>query len=414
MKLPISRNVIQNKIVTTISIAELLRLMGRSGVWVFIPIFLLKVRTIPYIDIGMLFVLSGIAAIPVSIFGGNLIDKVGRRKIALLLPPMLSIIFFVMFLGINFHLSNYYIYIPFVLFAAVATLQSVADMVIVTDCTNDIERIDAFSLTRIGANIGFSLGPALSGFVITYNYAILPLIPLLSESLGFYLFYKYINYNEAPPQSEKSLISFPRGDSRFLIISVLLSLAFFVTGPWAYILNQFLSGIDSIPNYIIGLLFATNGVVVVTLQLPVNRLFYRMGDMTRVAAGLLIYAATFAVFGITKNISLLFLDVVFLTIGENVISPPMTSVIGRIAPEGRRGEYYGGFSLLSNFVSPLSPIVYEAMLAYFYRSPILLWGAIGMICVVLAVVIPLTKRSWNYQETTTFSRIDQAPGGKAG
>ncbi|MCL6002182.1 MAG: MFS transporter [Candidatus Thermoplasmatota archaeon] len=413
MKLPISRDVVQNKIVMTISIAELLRLMGRSGVWVFIPIYLMEVRSIPYIDIGILFVLSGVAAIPVSIFGGNLIDRVGRRKIALLLPPMLSVIFFVMFLGMYFDLSNVYVYTTFVLFAAVATLQSVADMVIVTDSTRDAERIDAFSLTRIGANVGFSLGPAISGFVVSYNYAILPLIPLISESLGFYLFYKYINYNEAPPQVEKSLISFPRGDNRFLIISTLLSLAFFTTGPWAYILNQFLSGIDLIPNYVIGLLFATNGAVVVTTQLHINRLFYKMDDMTRVSAGLLIYAATFAVFGLTKSIALLFIDVVFLTIGENVISPPMTSVIGRIAPDGRRGEYYGGFSLLSNFVSPFSPIAYEAMLAYFYKSPLLLWGAIGMICVALAVVIPLTRKSWNYQETT-LSRTDQVPGGKAG
>ncbi|MCL5874411.1 MAG: MFS transporter [Candidatus Thermoplasmatota archaeon] len=413
MKLPISKDVVQNKIVTTISIAELLRLMGRSGVWVFIPIYLLEVRSIPYIEIGILFVLSGIAAIPVSIFGGNLVDRVGRRKIALLMPPMLAVLFFVMFLGINFNLSNLYIYSSFVLFAAVATLQSVVDMVIVTDSTNDIDRIDAFSLTRIGANVGFSLGPAISGFVVSYNYAILPLIPLISESLGFYLFYKYINYNEAPPQAEKSLISFPRGDNRFLMISILLSLAFFATGPWAYILNQFLSKIDLIPNFIIGLLFATNGAVVVGLQLPVNRLFYKTDDMKRVAVGLLIYAATFVVFGITRNIALLFLDVVFLTIGENVISPPMTSVIGRIAPEGRRGEYYGGFSLLSNFVSPFSPIVYAAMLAFFYRSPIILWGLIGVICVALAVAIPLTRRAWSYQETT-LSRTDQVPGGKAG
>ena len=81
MKLPISKGVIQNKIVATISVAELLRLMGRSGVWVFIPIYLLRVRTVPLLDIGMLFVLSGITSIPVSVFGGNLIDKVGRRKI---------------------------------------------------------------------------------------------------------------------------------------------------------------------------------------------------------------------------------------------------------------------------------------------------------------------------------------------
>jgi len=413
MKLPISRDVVQNRIVQTVSIAELLRLMGRSGVWVFIPIYLLKVRTTPYIDIGILFVLSGIAAVPVSIFGGNLIDKVGRRKIALLLPPMLSVLFFMMFMGIYFDLSVLYVYSSFVLFAAVATLQSVADMVIVTDSTKDIDRIDAFSLTRIGANVGFALGPAISGFVVSYNYAILPLIPLISESLGFYLYYRYINYNEAPPQSEKSLISFPRGDNRFLLISLLLSLAMFTTGPWAYILNQFLSSVDSIPNILIGFLFGLNGLVVVVMQLPVNRLFYRMNDMSRVAVGLLVYAATFVVIGITRNIVLLFIDVFFLTIGENITSPPLNSIIGRIAPEGRRGEYYGGFSLLSNFVSPFTPIVYEAMLAYFYHSPILLWGYIGLICVALASAIPLTKRYWNYQGAIV-SRTDQEPGGKTG
>ncbi len=413
MKLPISKDVVRNKIVTTISIAELLRLMGRSGVWVFIPIYLLEIRKIPYIEIGILFVISAIAAIPVSIFGGNLIDKVGRRKIALLLPPMLAVIFSIMFVGMYYNLSDAYVYGSFVAFAAVATLQSVADMVIVTDSTTDADRIDAFSLTRIGANVGFSLGPAISGFVVSYNYAILPLIPLISESLGFYLFYKYINYNEAPLQAEKSLISFPRGDKKFILVSTILSLAFFTTGPWAYVLNQFLSGVDLIPPYVVGLLFATNGVVVVTTQLHVNRLFYRMDDMSRVAVGLLIYAATFAVFGLTRNITLLFVDVVFLTIGENVISPPMNSVIGRIAPEDRRGEYYGGFSLLSNFVSPFSPIAYEAMLAYFYRSPVLLWGAIGMICVVLAISIPLTRKFWNYQDSS-LSRIDHVPGGKTG
>ncbi|MCL5408370.1 MAG: MFS transporter [Candidatus Thermoplasmatota archaeon] len=413
MKLPISKNVIQNRIIQTVSIAELLRVMGRSGIWVYIPIYLLRVKNIPYLDIGVLFLLSGIAAIPVSIFGGNLIDKVGRRKIALLLPPMISVLFFVMFVGIYFDLSNFYIYACFVFFAAVATLQSVADMVIVTDSTSDVDRIDAFSMTRIGANVGFSLGPGISGFLVSYNYAILPLIPLILEGLGFFLFYKYINYNEAPPQSEKSLISFPRGDNRFIIISILLSLAFFSTGPWAYILPQFFANVDLIPNTIIGLLFTTNGLVVVGLQLPVNRLFYRMDDMTRVSVGLLIYAITFAIFGITRNIALLFVDVVFLTIGENVISPPMNSVIGKISPEGRRGEYYGGFSLLSNFVSPISPIVYEAMLAYFYYSPLLLWGMIGMICTFLALLIPLTKKLWRYQETT-LSLTDQAPGGKAG
>ncbi|MGC8645823.1 MAG: MFS transporter [Thermoplasmata archaeon] len=395
MIFPISKGVLRNRIVQTVSVAELLRLMGRSGVWVFIPIYLLD-RGSSYLDVGFLFLFSALASIPVSIFGGNLIDRAGRRRIALLLPPSMSLLFLVMFLGMYLSLSIYVVYLTFVVFSAVATLQSVADMVIITDTTLETERIDAFSLTRIGANVGFSLGPAISGYVVSFNFSILPLIPMVLEILGFLLFYKFVRYEEGHLERGKSLVSFPRGDGRFLFISVILSLAFFSMGPWAYILPQFFSRVDLISTTVIGLLFATNGVVVVTLQLPVNRLFYRFHEMNRVAIGLIIYAVTFFVFGVTRSIPLLFLDVVFLTIGENVVSPPMNSIIGKIAPENKRGEYYGGYSLMNNFVSPISPIVYEVLLSYLYSKPLILWGTTAIICVVLAVSIPATRKIWSY------------------
>ncbi|MEM0167584.1 MAG: MFS transporter, partial [Thermoplasmatales archaeon] len=235
MLFPISKEVSRNRIVQTISVAELLRLMGRSGVWVFIPIYLLD-RGSSYLDIGLLFLFSSVSAIPVSLLGGNLVDSLGRRRIALLLPPAMSFLFLIMFIGIYFDYSQYIIYITFVLFSTVASLQSVTDMVIITDTTLEIDRIDAFSLTRIGANIGFSLGPAISGYVVSFSYSILPLIPMLLELLGFLLFYKFVNYKEENITKGKSIISFPKGDRRFLFISIILSLAFFSMGPWAYIL----------------------------------------------------------------------------------------------------------------------------------------------------------------------------------
>lgn len=396
MKLPISGSVLQNRVVQTISIAELFRLMGRSGVWVFIPLYLLHLRNVSYIEIGILFVFSAATSIPVSIFGGNLIDKFGRRKVALSLPPMMVILFFTMFVGIHYSLSIVYIYISFVLFAPVAILQSIVDQVIITDTTTEVDRIDAFSMTRIGANVGFSLGPAISGFAVSFNYAILPLVPLIAETFGFFLYFKYITYNEGPPITKKNLLSFPHNDRRFLIISLLVSLAFFSMGPWAYILPQFFSNVYFIPYSTIGLLFAANGLAVVFLQLPVNSLLYKMDDMTRISLGLIIYAVTFAVFGLTRNVILLLVDVIVLTVGENVVSPPSNSIIGKIAPEDRRGEYYGGFSLLSGFVYPFSPIVYEALLSVFIKSPIILWGIVGTACLTLGLSFRSLRRFWKF------------------
>jgi MFS family permease len=396
MRLPISEKVIENKLIQTVSLAELLRLMGRSGVWVFIPLYLLAEKDASYIEIGVLFLLSALASIPVSIFGGNLVDKVGRRKIALTVSPILAAIFLVMFLGIRFSLSDFFVTGPFVLFAPIAVLQSIVDSVIVTDSTDEIERIDAFSMTRIGANIGFSLGPAIAGFAVSYNYSILPMIPMISEIVGFFLYFRYINYNEGPRQAGKNLMSFPKNDKRFIIVSLLISLAWFSVGPWAYILPKFLSRVDLIHYSVIGILFATNGLAVVILQLPVNRVFYRIDEMTRIAIGLGIYAVTFAVFGLTRNQVLLLIDIIILTIGENVISPASNSIIGKIAPPDRRGEYYGGYSLMNNFLSPFSPLLYEAMLAYLFGEPVFLWAIIGITCLILALSILATKKLWKY------------------
>jgi MFS family permease len=413
VKLPISQKVVGNRLIQTISLAELLRLIGRSGVWVFIPLYLLAVKDISYIEIGILFLLSAVASIPVSIFGGNLVDKIGRRKIALTVPPVLALLFLLIFLGIHFSLSTLFITIPFVLFAPGAVLQSIVDSVIVTDSTDEMDRIDAFSMTRIGANIGFSLGPAIAGFAVTYNYSILPLIPLVLEIFGFFLYFKYINYNEGPHQEGKKLLSFPRNDRRFIIVSILVSIAWFSVGPWAYILPQFFSRVDLIQYSVIGILFAANGLSVVVLQLPVNRLFYRINDMTRISIGLMIYAVTFALFGIIRNEVLLLINIIFLTVGENVISPASNSIIGKIAPPERRGEYYGGFSLLNNFLSPFSPLFYEAMLAYLFREPVFLWLIIGIICLILALSIMATKKLWKTQEST-LSFISDPPGGRTG
>lgn len=394
MRFPISNTVVKNRIIQTISLAELLRLMGRSGVWVFVPLYLLAINASSYVGIGVLFLLSAAASIPVSIFGGNLVDKIGRRKIALVIAPVLSILFFFMFLGIYLKLSTYFVTVSFILFSPAAVLQMIIDNVIVTDCTGELERIDAFSMTRIGANIGFSLGPALAGFAIGYNYAILPLIPMFAETAGFFLYFRFINYNEGPVHAERNLLSFPGKDRRFILVALIISLVFFSTGPWAYILPQFLSNVDLIPYSYIGLLFASNGLAVVLLQLPVNRLFYKVGDMTRISIGMVIYAATFVVFGFTRNVILLLVNIVVLTIGENTIAPPSNSIIGKIAPANRRGEYYGGYSLMNNFMGPFSPLLYEAMLAYFFTKPVSLWILVGTICLALALSIPATKRFW--------------------
>ncbi len=384
---------IKNRTVFAISLVELLRVMGRSGTWIFIPIYLISKREVPFIDIGFLFLISSVISIPISLFGGNLVDKMGRRKIAVFLPPFISLVFLLMFLDIYYNLSLIIMYLSFISLFPLGSLQEVTDNVMITDTTVESERIDAFSIVRISANIGFSVGPALSGIALSYNFAILPVIPLIGEIVGFLLYFIIIKETKPVSRNENRLLSFPHKDKRFLIIAVVLALGWFSVGPWGYILSQFLSAVDKLSYSLIGIIFTVNGIAVITLQLPVNRALYRIDEMTRFSFGLIIYSITFFVFSLTKNVTLLILNVVALTIGENVISPASSSVIGKIAPEDKRGQYYGGFSLINNLIGPFSPLLYEFMLSLFFREPLLLWSVVSSICISLAFVIIILRFS---------------------
>ncbi|MFP3300108.1 MAG: MFS transporter [Thermoplasmatales archaeon] len=378
---------LKNRIIKSISVAELFRVMGRSGVWIFLPVYMLLRFSNPYIYIVLGFVIPSLIEPFINLFGGNLIDKYGRRRLALLIPFFNFFIFLFLFFAIRYSLSIAFLEIPFIAIGPLASLQATVDNVIISDVTHESERLDSFSYIRIAANIGFSLGPTLAGLSIAINYDYLPVIPMLAEIITFIIY--YINIKETLAQhlqnSEKPLISFPKDDKKFIFTAILVSLSFFSLGAWGYILAQFLSKGYGINSFLVGLLFATNGIVVSVFQIPTNRIFKGFTDGEKIAIGLIIYSITFFVIGLTKNYFILLLDIAVLTIGENVISPSTLTLISKISPPDRRGEYFGSYSLLNSLFSPIAPLFYESLLFKFLNFPFLLWSIVAVLPFLTAI-----------------------------
>jgi MFS family permease len=389
----------KNRTLLAISISELLRVMGRSGGWIFIPIYLITLRNTSFFTVGLLFFISSVFTIPTSIYGGNLIDRFGRKKMAVLLPPILMIVYSTISASIYFNYSIFIIFAAFISIGPLSSIQGITDTVMVTDTTPEKDRINAYSLVRIAANVGFSIGPALGGLVVIFNYSYITIIPAIGAVAELFLYVRYVNETLPPRKAEnvkRRAISFPYEDKLFIIIGFLLAMVSFAVGPWEYILNQFFSRAYYFSSWQIGLLFAVNGLTVIIFQLPINSVLKRMGELNRISLGLMIYASSFFVIGITNNFYLLILDVIFLTFGENTISPAITNIIGKIAPVDKRGEYFGGFSMISGVVGPFSPVFYEYLLSLFIRQFILLWGIISAICIVLAVTVFLSHKLYKY------------------
>jgi MFS family permease len=376
-----------NLYVRVVSLTQLIRTLGRSVVWIFVPIYLSEVRGVPFFDVGLIFFATAMLSLPFSLYGGNLIDKIGRRFAAIITPPMMAIILLIEGIVVAENLSIIILIATFLLFEPIASVQGIVDNVIVTEETSESERNDSFSIIRIAANIGFSFGPAIGGFLAFFNFSLVFFVPMFITLLEWAIFVKYVrNRDHFSISQERRLIDFPTGDRLFIIISLVIASSFFVAGQWGTTLTLFWSSVDHITNREIGLLYTVNGIVVVIFQVPINWLFVKVRDHIRIAAGVMIYAVSFFLLIFSSNFLFLVSDVILITMAENIISPVIYTVIGKMAPEGKKGQYFGAFQLIVSFIQPIAPVMGTFLLGRFQGDDIFMWTPILIIGIIVTLL----------------------------
>ncbi len=386
-----SFGLMRNRPVAVITTMQLVRTMGRSMVWVFAPIYYADYYHISFFTIGILFFLGTVITFPFGIYGGNIVDRLGRRSMGLLLPPLSAALFFAFATTAFLRIGGLVSFVLFILIFPLADLEGIVDQVIVTDVVAEHERINAFSLNRIGANVGFSIGPALGGFLSIFGFGWPFLVPAFGSIVVFFVFLLYIV--ETKPRLDPSKRSaggkrelFPRGDGRFLQVVIILSLISFVAGQWGTTLTLFLSRGYHLSDQEIGLMYTLNGIVVILFQIPVNMALSRWSDFSRLALGSLIYSSSFFLYSLSGVFAFVLLNTFYLTIGENVLAPVQTSIISKISPEDRRGQYFGAYYSISGMIVRMAPLLGTYGLEFLINQGMLFWGIFASGGLVLSIV----------------------------
>ena len=205
--------------------------------------------------------------------------------------------------------------------------------------------------------------------------------------IEWFIFVKYIrNRKQFTVSQERRLTEFPTGDRLFLIISLIIASSFFVAGQWGTTLTLFWSSVDHITNREIGLLYTVNGIIVVLFQVPINWLFVKVRDHIRIAAGVMIYSISFFLLIFSNNFLFLVSDVILITMAENIISPVIYTVIGKMAPEGKKGQYFGAFQLIVSFIQPIAPVMGTFLLGRFQGEDLFMWTPILVIGIVVTIL----------------------------
>lgn len=351
--------------VYVIGASGLIRYSGRSATFLFLPIWLYTEYHLAYVEVGLLIASVVPIAVGANLAGGALSDRIGRRPLSWMPAFGSSACFLGMYVAATQGVPTL-----IVLWAAqtlLANLQQPAQSALLGDVTSPEDRLTAFGLQRVAGNAGFALSPAIGGILATH-YG-LPVIFLMAStatvSEGIVLFALLAESHrptratrpataaKAPPTFTDRL-RLPFRDPflvGFGLLGFLLALA---TAQFGTGLSLYLTTVRSVSLEEMGYLYATNGLIVVALQIPITWVLVRR-PLRWMAIGTLAYGVAFLVFLLGRTFPERLAAMSVLTVGEDVVSPVQNQMISAISSHDRRGSYFGAYNMFTNSAQALGP-----------------------------------------------------------
>ncbi len=253
-------------------------------------------------------------------------------------------------------------------------------------------RKSAFAVYRLAINLGMAIGPAIGGILATISFRYLFFVDgATSIAAGLVL------AGAALPNGTKHP-SRPAGAAHSTSTRLRLSTAahadprflFFLAGvlPVTVIFFQHIS---SMPLFIVdglgftprtfGLLFSLNCLLIVVLEVPLNAATAHWSHRRALALGAILSGAGFGAMAFARDFWSLAATVVVWTFGEMLFFPASAAYATDIAPDARRGEYSGLYTMVFSIAFAIGPwagtVVLERLGARVLWSLTFLLGAIA-------------------------------------
>ncbi len=362
--------------------------IGFSVALPFLALYLHDERGIPMSLVGTIFLAGGLSTAISNIIGGMFSDRFGRRRILLVIS--IAGIFTYAALALLIGRSASIWSIALVSIMARGTMGTIQPTVsaIVADLSPKDRLTESYALVRVGGNIGFALGPAVGGYLmssISYSWLIsisaLTCI-LITAFIYFFLRESFVGNKEHVDFRSTLAVAKDRSFLVFTILSILLVLSMAHLGSTLSVFTVDRLGFST-SQY--GLLLTTNGIMVVLSQYPVAYWVNKLTKANGLILGSLLYVGGYLTLGWITSFNLAILIIVIITAGEVTFSPIASAVVAESAPPDRRGRYMGFYALSHTLGFSISPLFGGVLLDLFPSEPRLLWGIIAAVGVVAAI-----------------------------
>ncbi len=366
-----------------IFVGRIIAATGFSIVMPFLTIYLSTRLGVPLTIIGVLFLINGLAGSTGQIVGGEISDRFGRRSVMWSAMFLRAIAFIVLSVVIALNLGFAIISACVICSAFVGSMFEPATNALVADLVPPGRRLEAYSLFRIGQNLGWAMGPLLGGLLAMLSYSTLFLFSAIASMTTAGIIRVMLSKGVIKRTSR----------ARFRIAGVLRTqevmvfLFFCLTSvPMCILMGQmsstytlFSTAVVGVSTAEVGYLFAINGFMVVALQFPIARYLCHFKMTASLTLGSAFSVLGYFLVGLAGGFQFLAFTMVVITLGELVTSPSATNLVANMSPEAERGRYMGLFGLFSNVGWASAALVGGIFYDQLTAQPLLLWGSIAAV-----------------------------------
>jgi predicted MFS family arabinose efflux permease len=174
-----------------------------------------------------------------------------------------------------------------------------------------------------------------------------------------------------------------RKDIPFLcFLAASLAITFDYFQPWSTLALHIKDLGFSSSTY--GMLISLNGLLIITLELPITSLTHKLPPRPCMAAGFALLGAGFFATRWAATIPAIAATVCVWTLGEMISAPVTAAFAANLAPEALRGRYMGAVGLTWSLGVMTAPAI---GIQVYQRSPSALWSLAGFAGVAAAFII---------------------------